>query len=260
MDIRNAMESQLFELDKKLSETKSEYGERVFPDGNLIVNKNGNYYKFYNSKDGARTLIPSSQKELIQKLAMKKFFLRRIDAYEKEMHAIKRYLSTLPVKTEEDLVRAAPIYKELLKPLLGDTFDMSAWEMQEYDKCEDYPEDLIIDTIKGDKVRSKSEAIIADELFRSKIPYRYECSLIVGNTLMHPDFTAINVRTREIFIWEHFGKADDEGYLNRNCINKMNKYLHAGYIPTINMITTYETMKEPFNSIKAQSMIKEYLM
>ena len=260
MDIRNAMASELSSLEIKLAKTKTEYEKYVFPDGDLTVNKNGNYYKYFNCMKGERVLIPSSNKELIRQLALKKYYQRQLYAYQKEINAIKKYLKALPGKDADDLLRSTPIYKELLEPSIGDVFDVSDWEKEEYEKSHEHPENLIISTIKGDKVRSKSEAIIADELFRMKIPYRYECRLLVGNTYLHPDFTAINKRTEEVFIWEHFGKADDPGYLNRNCIGRMNKYLYAGYIPTINMITTYETMRDPFTSIQAKKMIEQYLM
>ncbi|MCR5557781.1 MAG: hypothetical protein K6F75_09520 [Butyrivibrio sp.] len=260
MDIRNAMTSELSALEIKLAKTKTEYENTIFPEGDLVVNKNGNYYKYFNIADGERKLIPSSNKELIQKLALKKYYERQIYAYQREISAIKKYLKTMPNKTEDDLFKSTPVYKELMKPMVGNLLDITEWEAEEYVKSKDYPENLILNTIKGDKVRSKSEAIIADELFRLKVPYRYECRLMVGNTFLHPDFTAINKRTGEIYIWEHFGRVDDSGYLNRNCIGKMIKYLNAGYYPTINMITTYETIKDPFTSIQAKEMIEQYLL
>ena len=49
-------------------------------------------------------------------------------------------------------------------------------------------------TIKGERVRSKSEKIIADELYRYQIPYKYEFPLTLAthnrNIQLYPDFTA----------------------------------------------------------------------
>ena len=59
-------------------------------------------------------------------------------------------------------------------------------------------------TSREERVRSKSEIIIADTLSRESIPYRYECPLHipdVGN--IYPDFTVLNVAKRKELYWEH---------------------------------------------------------
>lgn len=58
-------------------------------------------------------------------------------------------------------------------------------------------------TAKGEKVRSKSEVIIADVLSREGIPYRYEYPLYLkGIGKVHPDFTVLNVKQRKEIYWE----------------------------------------------------------
>ena len=57
-------------------------------------------------------------------------------------------------------------------------------------------------TYRGERVRSKSEKIIADELDRHGIPYHYEMPLLLrvdGQMKeFHPDFTIMNVTTGEV--------------------------------------------------------------
>jgi len=70
--------------------------------------------------------------------------------------------------------------------------------------------------LKKEKVRSKSEVIIADRLFINAIPYEYERGLIVKipktaecpetEMVWNPDFRVLNVRTGKEYIWEHFGR------------------------------------------------------
>ena len=74
-----------------------------------------------------------------------------------------------------------------------------------------------------------------------------------------PDFKAINKRTGQFFIWEHFGKMDDPSYLESNFLYKVNKYAKAGFIPGVNFIATYEDSKNPFYPMKAAKMIELYL-
>ncbi|MBQ9321830.1 MAG: hypothetical protein IJ239_05705, partial [Eubacterium sp.] len=48
-------------------------------------------------------------------------------------------------------------------------------------------------TSKGERVRSKSEVIIADTLARMGVPYRYEFPIrFSGTGTFHPDFTVLN--------------------------------------------------------------------
>lgn len=69
-------------------------------------------------------------------------------------------------------------------------------------------------TEKGDKVRSKSEVIIANTLYTKNIPYVYEQSLITPNgKKISPDFT-LEVNG-EIFYLEHVGMLNNEHYSKR---------------------------------------------
>ena len=81
-------------------------------------------------------------------------------------------------------------------------------------------------TDKGERVRSKSEVIIANALHRNKIPYRYEYPLQLSNgKIVYPDFTVLNLKTRKEYIWEHFGMLDDPHYretmLNKRMCEKI---------------------------------------
>lgn len=60
--------------------------------------------------------------------------------------------------------------------------DPSEWEVTEYVRNSEYPERLIVPTKAGIPVRSKSEAMIANELFDRKIPFRYEEELLLGGS------------------------------------------------------------------------------
>ena len=55
-------------------------------------------------------------------------------------------------------------------------------------KKEFRPEGKFFTSLKGDKVRSKSEQFIADWLYRNSIDYVYEPEVKVGKSTFHPDF------------------------------------------------------------------------
>ncbi|MCB4800254.1 UvrD-helicase domain-containing protein [Neotamlana laminarinivorans] len=56
------------------------------------------------------------------------------------------------------------------------------------DNQEFRPEGKFFTSLKGDKVRSKSEQFIADWLYRNSIDYVYEPEVKVGKSTFHPDF------------------------------------------------------------------------
>jgi ATP-dependent DNA helicase RecQ len=68
----------------------------------------------------------------------------------------------------------------------------------------------IYQTLSGDRVRSKSEVIIANILFERKIPFTYEEPLVVDGQSYSPDFT-IRWKGRTYY-WEHLGLLDHEQY------------------------------------------------
>ena len=106
-------------------------------------------------------------------------------------------------------------------------------------------ENHIYDTLAKEKVRSKSEALIADRLFNAGIPYRYEQRLefdsdVPGLEDMHayyPDFTILDKRTRKIIYWEHLGKLGDPSYCRDN-LTKLHDYMRHGIIQGKNLILT----------------------
>lgn len=114
-------------------------------------------------------------------------------------------------------------------------------------------------TANGEKVRSKSEVIIADTLSRMKIPYKYEMSLELkdGKTI-YPDFCCLNLRTRQEVYWEHFGLMDDPDYISKT-ISKIQSIQESGYNLGENFIFTMEKSELPLNPKFVQTMVEKYL-
>lgn len=91
-------------------------------------------------------------------------------------------------------------------------------------------------TRKGDKVRSKSEVIIANILHSSNIEYQYEKKVFYTNkNWIEPDFTIKMPDNREIY-WEHLGMIGTEDY-DRRWKEKMEIY--KTYFPN-SLVKTYE--------------------
>ena len=101
--------------------------------------------------------------------------------------------------------------------------------------------------------------MIVECLLKYRIPFRYECELVLGKDTYYPDFTIRHPRTGEVFYWEHFGCMDDPKY-RRKCYNKLQRYGDYGIIPTINLIATYENGNHPLTLADIEKMIQEYFL
>ena len=115
-------------------------------------------------------------------------------------------------------------------------------------------------TMKGERVRSKSEVFIGNALFLQKVPYLFERQIYLngyGNVL--PDFTVLDVKTRRTVIWEHFGKLDDPDYVEKN-LRKINAYLKNGYIIGETLILTFESGQQPLNTTFIDRIIEHYFL
>lgn len=138
--------------------------------------------------------------------------------------------------------------KSLLEEaILSDEEYIKQWESVEYSGKGfeiDAPE---IITEKGERVRSKSEKMIADKLYAKSIPYRYEYPVQLSNGKnVYPDFTVLKMPEREEVYLEHFGMIDDRDYLE-NMLYKLSTYERNGIFLGINLFMTHETRKNPLS-------------
>ena len=104
-------------------------------------------------------------------------------------------------------------------------------EKQEY-KGKEFREDTpLIRSERRERVRSKSEKILADFFYRNQIPYKYECPLHLKNFgTVYPDFTFLSAKTGQEIYWEHDGRMDDPVYA-QNAIRKIYAYEENGIYP-----------------------------
>ena len=103
-------------------------------------------------------------------------------------------------------------------------------------------------TAKGEQVRSKSEILIADTLYRKNIPYCYERPLeFPGAGRIHPDFTILRRSDRKEVYWEHLGMMDDPEYA-ANALMRIDLYERNGIFPGDRLILTHETGRQPLRT------------
>ena len=195
-------------------------------------------------------------------MAHKKFLTLALKDLTHELRALDFYLdhhSKNFGKTQHTLTNI-PGYRELLTSHFNSIFPQAFdWQNASYEQNPKYPEQLIHKTASGNYVRSKSEVLIDLYLYTHKIPFLYECALHLGDATLFPDFTILHPKTGELFYWEHFGLMDEPAYY-QNAFSKLQLYTSHGIIPSVNLITTYETKRSPLSSEVIEKLIDHYFL
>lgn len=232
----------------------------TMPEGKLICCHQGTHCKWYLSDGHTKTYIPKSNRSLAEQLAAKKYLSTLNKDMKKELKALEFYLrhyDRSPSKAYQLLTEPSG-YLELLSPYFQPlSQELDKWASASFPKNPAHPEHLIHKTVSGHLVRSKSEAMIDLFLSSNHIPFRYECKLSLDEQILYPDFTIRHPHTGEYIYWEHFGLMDDPVYC-QNVGSKISLYSSHGIIPSIHLITTYETQNHPLSTETIQNIINHY--
>ena len=137
---------------------------------------------------------------------------------------------------------------------------MRQWLSQPYTRLGFKEDDQEFYTAKGERVRSKSEILIADALLRHDVPYLCEVPVYDNGVIFAaPDFKCLNKRLRKVFYWEHLGKLGEPYYANRN-VKKLEKYALAEDFDESSLVLTCETDGHPLNTKVIEAKIRKYLL
>lgn len=203
--------------------------------------------------------IPLKEKDLAERLSEKTYYTRMLHMYKARLRSIEQFLKSCPSSDELDIYMKLHegcrcLIREGLTPMPEAA---RKWAEEPYERSRERPENLVQPAPGNRMVRSKSEAMIISRLEHFGLPLRYECLLWVNGKRFYPDFMIMDPRTGEIIIWEHFGMMDAEEYRNI-WLYKMEQYKLAGYIPGINLITTYESKSHPLSQAFIDSVISAF--
>lgn len=231
---------------------------------NIVHRKNGDAFQYYH-RENRSTLngryLSKDEMGLARNLAQKEYCEKVLSAAKKE----KKEIEKICVKFSKDtLLEAYTKMKKgkriLVEPyVLPDEEYARRWQAKKYEGGKFEEGDSVQYTKRGDRVRSKSEQIIADRLYDANIPYRYEYPLAyVKDRFIYTDFTVLNPKTRRIYRWEHFGRMDDENY-RKTFFWKQSVYMSCGYVPGVNYICTFEDNENPLDVRVVDKIIEKIL-
>ena len=220
-----------------------------------------------NSAKWRRKYITNENISLAKALAKKHYYTSLKRVIQKQLNALRHFEKNYSDKEldaiYEELCDERKMLVESIEPTLKERVKL--WNEEEYEKNKSFPENLRYETEQGDMVRSKSEVIIANLLYRNKtdIIYKYEKPLeVIENgrkKTIYPDFTIMNVHTGKVTYWEHAGIMDDAFYANE-FVKKMNLYITNGLMPGKDVVVTFESQGNPLDIRVVKRLVKEIIL
>ena len=231
------------------------------------------FFKRTGDTDNQQYLGEGKEKEIIR-LCTSTYAGRLADAAEKEIEQLDKCLKILGSKTNEAGIDKADIdtvygnlpegiRQKITPSVVTDDGFAEKWQNEKYENRWKGNADYTIETPRGEKVRSKSEWIIACMLAEAGVPYRYEECVGLNKLLgmvFYPDFTVLNKRTRKVFLWEHFGRMDDPKYIEESYMPKMLEYYNFGFLPGKKLLMTFESRRYPLDTTQVKRLIEEFLL
>lgn len=269
--------SQLKEKSQKLAELTENISRSSFMkvDGQLVCKKQkGKMRLFKRAEDSKEKYLKQSDRKLIKELSEKTYLQKLDKAAQREKMQIDKCIEVLESKQNKagrDLADVDKVYdmlpdyvKENVEPAeISDEAYARKWQSKKYNRRWMKNDEKYYETPRGDKVRSKSEWIIASMLENAGVPYRYEEIVPLDGRVgvfMHPDFTVLNKRTRQVYYWEHCGMMGERDYMENSFMPKMSEYYNFEFFPGDKILLTFESKDHPLDTVDVKRLIDKYLI
>lgn len=256
------LENNIKKIDKLLSNAPEGWlkwqnvGSKTYYYHEYVISKDKKINTSSSSDSFAKTkrVYIKKKSTLASTLANKQYYQALKPVLIKNLNELKRFIARYENNQADKIFDSlSEERKKLITPLQMSVKELiRRWTEETYEKNNMYPEHLRFETEQGELVRSKSEVIIANLLYkhRKDILYKYERPLEVFEEgkvkIVYPDFTIINLNTGRIVYWEHAGRMDDNRYAT-DFVKKLNTYVANGLIIGKDVIYTYETKEIPLD-------------
>lgn len=229
-------------LDKLIEKTQESLSHA--PKGTLNIDRSSGHAEYYMRLTGSevkRVYIAKYNLALAKALAQKDYDKKLLKKLKERRTALARCASACPPWSPDSVYYGLSKERQsLVVPVVTtDVQFAQEWQDTPYTGKGFADDSGSYYTERGERVRSKSEVIIANLLYHMEIPYRYEFPLKTGEKILYPDFTVLDVKRRRIIFAEHFGMIDNPEYA-KNFLWKINFYAVNGIIQGKNLITTFE--------------------
>ncbi len=260
-DIRPMLEKRSEMLQSLIEELHARL--KNVPDGRIHTIRHRNGYQFYlrHPHETNGHYIRKKDVRLIRSLAQKEYDTALLNKIIQENQYLTRYLTKFPIDPVRNTGQImSPGILPYIKPVfMSDEEYIAQWLDFPYEKKgfdENYPEFY---TSQNERVRSKSEILIANIMSELNIPYHYERPLFLPDRTVYPDFTALNVRKRLTIYIEHLGMLLNAEYCD-HALKKIHSYESSGIYMGEQLILFYETPDQPLDTQLVRTKLIKYLL
>ncbi|MCR4774893.1 MAG: hypothetical protein K5869_00800 [Saccharofermentans sp.] len=230
------------------------------PEGRIIIRKIRGKTYYYHGNDASKDIyLTSKDTALIKALIQKSYLKEVLRSARRELKALEKMMKQYPDELPEEIFDRLPEERRnhAVPIIPGNEKNARMWMDEPYTKKPFKRGAPVFMTMRGERVRSKSEMIIADRLYANGIPYRYECPLKVGNMVIHPDFSMLRVSDGKVIYHEHCGMMDDPEYADE-MVNRVNTYNQAGIIQGDRLTFSFESASAPLDVRLIDKLINGY--
>lgn len=258
--LRNMLLKEQNRLEEILRKVNKELA--TLPDGKLRISNDNTRCRYYHCLyNEIGTYIPKSNTQLPRQLAQKTYDISVVKKIEVRLKQIRKLIKDYTDNEIEEIYTSLNEKRQALITPVEPTWNqvVAGWYEEEYHTKEFQEGTPVILTENGERVRSKSEKILADYFYRRKIPYKYEKPLYLsGYGMVYPDFTILSRKTGQEIFWEHEGMMDKQEYA-RSAVRKLESYQKNGIFPGEQLILTFETELSVLNTTVVEVLVNKYL-
>lgn len=264
MDIRPKMDQIVSDIEADIRIVTTEL--QKCPEGRLLrTQNNGKTVVYHVTGSGSARIRKTITKDRDAQVALAKRtvleeYLKRLNT---QLGIVSNAAARLSVLEDLDKMRIASkqftwfTNKEISSCCSIEQDD--GWENLPYPRLAFHPEALRHATSRGLMMRSKSEVMIAEALYRWGLPFRYEQTYTVeGKQVVSADFT-LRRRDGKIFVWEHEGLINTSAYIERQR-RKAELFAKLGFVPWDNLIISYDTADGALDLRIVESEIRNKLL
>lgn len=247
-------------IERIIAENERSIASESFPTTYAV--KHGKRYQYYFNDEkvkGKRKYIPVALHDEVKQRIQQEYEEKVIKVAQSELKNINKLLAVYENGLAEDVYKKMPAGKQIMiSPIsVDDEQFIDNWRRQKYEKKEFRDGDAEYYSGRDERMRSKSEVIIANMLDKLGIPYLYEKPLFLkGFGIVYPDFTLLDIYTRREVYLEHLGMLGNIEYVNKS-ISKIRLYEKNGYYIGTDIIITGETVNVPLDIKAVEQRIRK---
>lgn len=264
----NKLENQIVNEEKELTRLRKILESRKnYPDGRLMIKKiKGKAYYSLITKDKNKMsnikYISQSNSSLAKDLAQKSYEKRVKKIVENNLKLLYKFNRSYSYDgVTNAFLNLSDERKHLVSPIYPTHEEKIAnWKSEPYPKKKFLNDTFEILTNRNERVRSKSEKIIADLFDKKNLDYIYEKALFIeGVGYIYPDFTFLSPNGDTEIYWEHLGMIDSPEYMLK-AVNKLELYHKNNIFIGERLLISFEGKNHMVDLNYVSQLVDRYLL